>query len=64
MTIYRRIPELLEFELIQREVSGKRYRYRAQAPSHLKTLLESLEDELNLTIGQLERLYQSKNHFE
>ena len=42
MSIYRRLPELLQFELVQKEVIGKRFLYRANSPSHLKNLLEAM----------------------
>ena len=51
MSIYRRIPELLEKHLIYREQVGKRYRYRAHPPDTLREMLDTLSLELDSTIG-------------
>ncbi len=38
--IYRRLPELLSLELVDKEIAGKRFLYRAKSPSNLRTLLQ------------------------
>lgn len=60
MTIYRRIPELIEQGFIQKEVQGKRFLYRALSPDTLQKLLGNMEKEVGKTISELSELYESR----
>lgn len=59
--VYRRMPELLEKGLVEREVVGKRFRYVAAHPSTLQSLLREMGDGLLTTIAALELSYRKKS---
>jgi predicted transcriptional regulator len=58
--VYRRIPELLSKGLVSREISGKRYKYSANSPEILSSLLENMELSLDTVISSLSMTYNAK----
>lgn len=59
--IYRRLPELLEKGLLEREVVGKRFRYAAAHPSAFQGILQEMGEGLLATISALELSYRKKS---
>ncbi len=59
--LYRRLPELLETGVVEREVMGKRFRYTAAHPSAFSALLKTMDDALVTTISELERTFRRRS---
>lgn len=59
--LYRRLPELLETGVAEREVVGKRFRYSAAHPSAFSALLKAMDESLVATIGDLERDFRRRS---